>query len=130
MKSLPLIGLLLSHKEIDVNQEDSRGWTPLRQACNRGDADKYWDLFSCFSCCWDPLYYYYCLCFCFVFTCGKEEDWPILNLVLQQPTLNESEILKWRPVAVKNGLNFQRTDPELHEMGRDFSDQVPHQSQL
>ena len=96
LKNEEIVRLLLSHPKIDVNKADPSGWTPLLQACNRGDANQHIDLLGC---------------------CRRKEDWPILNLLLQRPDLLGWDELNTKKLALKNKLRFERSAlPDVEQM--------------
>ena len=92
LKNGEIVKLLLSHPNIDVNKADPSGWTPLRQACNRGDANQHVDMLGCFR---------------------RTEDWPILSLLLRRKDLRRNGYFGWdesstKQLALKNRLKFER----------------------
>ena len=101
LKNERMVRLLLNYKKVDVNKMDSRGWTPLRQACNRGDGYEHQYLFN-----W----------------MWPDEDWPILDLIIQREDLKvkEPDLALCSHEALKNNLNLKMGEFKVCQMEQDY----------
>ena len=102
LKNERIVRLLLNHPKIDLNQVDMRGWTPLRQAYNRGDSDEYYDFLSC---------------------CRKSEEWPILNLLLRHRGYR-GDLSNLARGQFRMNVRFEHDQCEIVEMEEESNQQV------